>query len=65
MITSILVRKYNYICLTQRIINTDTNELYKSAADVEAKTGISVNNIRSCCIGKSKTAGGYHWKYCE
>lgn len=26
---------------------------------------VSANNIRSVCVGKRKTAGGYVWKYAK
>lgn len=29
------------------------------------QTGISQNNIQSCCAGRSKTAGGFLWEYAE
>ena len=40
-------------------------KIYKSAIDVEDKTGIKNNHIGSCCKGKRKTAGGYIWRYYE
>ena len=40
-------------------------KIYKSARDVERKTGIKNNNIGSCCKGKRKSIGGYKWKYYE
>ena len=37
--------------------------LFISAMDAEKKTGIKAGNIRQCCSGRSKTAGGFVWRY--
>ena len=31
----------------------------------EEKTGINNRNICGCCKGKTKTAGGYIWRYAD
>lgn len=49
-------RKKAVICL-------ETNAVYISSIEAEEDTGITCTNIRACCQGASKTAGGYHWKY--
>lgn len=36
--------------------------VYRSAKEASQKTGISHKNIRRCCRGERKTAGGYEWK---
>lgn len=36
---------------------------YSSMREAQKVTGIANQNISSCCSGKSKTAGGYIWKY--
>ena len=38
---------------------------YKSVAEASRKTNIYDTNIRRCCKGISKTAGGYIWKYAD
>jgi hypothetical protein len=43
---------------TQKVLNT-----FNSIAEAVLKTCIGRTNIRSCCIGKNKTAGGYKWRY--
>ena len=43
----------------------ETYKTYASSIEAEQATGISCENIRACCQGKSHTAGGYHWKYEE
>ena len=41
----------------------ETNIVYDGQREAERQTGINRNNICSCCGGKLKTAGGYHWEY--
>ncbi len=36
---------------------------YEGIRDAGRETGISYGNIRSCCAGLSKSAGGYVWKF--
>lgn len=36
---------------------------YRSALEAERKTGTNNSNIRRCCKGNSKSAGGFLWKY--
>ena len=38
---------------------------FKSMSDAERETGIFRRSIRLCCQGKTKTAGGYRWRYTE
>lgn len=38
---------------------------YPSTAQAERETGINCFCIQDCCRGKTKTAGGYIWKYAE
>lgn len=38
---------------------------FKSMNDAERETGIYRNSIKLCCQGKTKTAGGYRWRYTE
>lgn len=40
-----------------KIVNT-----YLSSIEAYEKTGIAARNIRLCCEGKQKTAGGYRWE---
>lgn len=41
----------------------ETGTVYMSLKDASEKTGISRSCITSCCKGKQKTAGKYHWEY--
>ena len=36
---------------------------YDSITSAYKLTGVTISNIRSCCIGKTKSAGGFIWKY--
>lgn len=38
---------------------------YSSATEASKITNIPYQNIRRCCIGSRKTAGGYIWKYAD
>lgn len=47
-------------------IDIDTNEIiniFPSQKEAERQTNIYHSNISKCCKGKSKTAGGYKWRY--
>jgi len=44
-------------------INNKYISRYRSAAEAKRKTGIFSENILACCKGKSKTSGGFVWKY--
>jgi group I intron endonuclease len=46
--------------LQNNLINT-----FISSMEIERTLGIKNGNISGCCTGKSKTAGGYIWKYKE
>ena len=45
------------------VINIDTGEVYKTPKDASRATGIHNDSISRVCKGKSKTAGGYRWRY--
>lgn len=47
----------------KQIINTDTGEIFESLKAASEKYGISFANLSSCCHGKRKVAGGFHWKF--
>lgn len=36
---------------------------FNSIMDAENKTSINKGSISNCCLGKTKTAGGFNWKY--
>ena len=41
----------------------ETGQVFDSIK--EAQEWLGKGNIRACCKGRSKTAGGYHWEYVE
>ena len=45
------------------VINIDTGEVYQTPKDESRATGIHNDSISRVCKGKSKTAGGYRWRY--
>ena len=45
------------------VINLDTGEVYQTPKDASRSTGIHNDSISRVCKGKSKTAGGYRWRY--
>lgn len=49
----------------KKVLNIDTGKNYNSVKDASEISGVSRDAFSNCCCGKSKTAGGYHWKYLE
>lgn len=45
------------------ILCVDTGIQYSSAMEAEKATGVKSDNIRANVYGKSRHAGGLHWKY--
>lgn len=45
------------------VINLDTGDVYQNPKDASRATGIHNDSISRVCKGKSKTAGGYRWRY--
>lgn len=41
----------------------EKNKIYPSASSAAKENGLNQGNISNCCIGRNKTAGGYHWEY--
>lgn len=48
----------NQFSLDGILLNT-----FRSLTEAQKLTGIELHNISECCRGKSKTAGGFVWKY--
>jgi hypothetical protein len=48
-------------------MDLDGNEIakYEKMNDAAKATGINVGNIGNVCQGRSKTAGGYRWRYAD
>ena len=51
--------------ISKSVLCIETGVVYKSLAEAKRLTSISDSNISQCCLGRQKTAGGYHWKYVE
>lgn len=45
------------------IICVETQKCYNGLIEAEEQIGVSSKLISRCLKGKSKTAGGFHWKY--
>lgn len=43
----------------------ELNKKFDCAKRAEEELGISVSSICQACKGKTKTAGGFHWKYAD
>lgn len=56
---------YSNIKWRKKVLCIETNILYESITFASKDTNISISNISTCCSGRSKTAGGYHWRYYE
>ena len=55
--------KQCYSQVNQYTLNGIYLKTFISLSDAQKATGIELHNISECCRGKSKTAGGYIWKY--
>ena len=51
----------NHKDLSVPVVCLETGEVYPSAREASRQTCIDRGNISSCCNGKLKTAGGFHW----
>lgn len=51
-------RKYG-----RKIICIETKQEFHTMQEAADEYKITRRNINACCLGKRKTAGGYHWKY--
>lgn len=49
----------------KKVICLETTKRYNSVKDASLDVGIASSSICFCCKGKSKTAGGFHWKYLD
>jgi len=49
--------------VAQLTMNDTVYKMYHSTEEASRQTGIARNGISRCCNNKSKTAGGYKWKF--
>lgn len=47
------------------VLCVETGVVYRSACEASRQTGAPHGNISTCCRGKRKTTGGYHWQYAD
>lgn len=47
----------------RKVLCVETQKIYGSLREAYRHTGIKHGSISSACLGKSKTAGGFHWEY--
>ena len=50
----------------KKVVNLDTNEVFYTTVEAAEYYKIKYKKaVSDCCAGKSKTAGGFHWKYLD
>jgi group I intron endonuclease len=49
----------------KKVICVETQESFDSLTEAGKKYNVANSTICSCCRGKRKTVGGFHWKYYE
>lgn len=55
--------RINHLKQSKQVMCLETGVIYPSTSEVEREFGFSRSNISNVCNGKSKTCGGFHWKY--
>lgn len=45
------------------VVCVETNKVYSGMREAERDTNVPHTSIASCCKGKWKSAGGYHWRF--
>lgn len=50
---------------SKRVVCVETGEVYPSTAEAARQKECQQGHISSCCNGKRKVCGGYHWEYAE
>ena len=50
---------------SKKVLCVETGTIFPSASEAGRQIGIDIGNINSCCQGKRKTAGKYHWRYAD
>lgn len=50
----------------KKVLCIETGEIFNGLKEAAQKCGLATNSgISSCCKGRQKSAGGYHWKFIE
>lgn len=60
-----MVKNMTGPCKSKQVLCVETGVVYCSVCEVSRQTGINRQNINSCCQGKRKTSGGFHWRYVD
>lgn len=47
------------------VMCVETGEIFGCIRDAYRATNIHFSSISKCCVGKARSAGGYHWQYVE
>jgi hypothetical protein len=52
---------------SKKIIRIEDSKEFNSITEASKSVGVSLTAVSNCLNGKTKRAGGYHWKYaaCE
>ena len=50
---------------SKKVLCVETGEVYQSLSEASKAAGVSLGAISNALRGKSKTSGGYHWKYAD
>lgn len=51
------------IAQSRKILCVELNKIFDSVKDASEQMHVNYGNLTSCCNGKLKTVGGYHWEY--
>ena len=51
--------------LKKSIYCEELNKVFDSMTAASKELGVNLGDISSCCKGKLKSAGGYHWRYAD
>lgn len=49
----------------RKVYCIELNKIYESLSVAANEIGCHYTTIRNCCVGKGKTAKGYHWRYVD
>lgn len=51
--------------MSKPVICVETGTIYYGIHNASTQMNLSYGNIWSCCVGRRKKTGGYHWKYAK
>ena len=50
---------------SKSIVCIETGEVFTSISDASCHIGVTITAVSNCLKGRTKRAGGYHWRYAE